>query len=76
MYPSRVFDHPNPINFQCPICKTKADCPVVLVPIPGTEKDGIVECEQMHAECFRVVSDMLNQPSILPPNAEVQGAGT
>jgi hypothetical protein len=64
MLPSRVFDHPNPINFLCPICKTKADRPVVLVALPGTESGNIVEAEQVHAECFRLVSDMISAPPI------------
>lgn len=76
MYPSRIFDHPNPVNFLCPICKTKADCPVVLVPIPGTENDGIAECNQIHAECFRVVSSMLCQPSVSEANLERLPGGT
>ena len=70
MYPSRIFEHPYPVNFLCPICKTKADCPVVLVEIPGTEEDGIVECSQVHAECFRVVNGMRSQPSVTEANPE------
>jgi hypothetical protein len=23
---SRVFDHPNMINFECPVCRTSCDC--------------------------------------------------
>ena len=48
----RQFEHPNMINFKCPICHTKTDAPVVLVGIPGTEDDGIIEAEQVHSECY------------------------
>jgi hypothetical protein len=51
----RIFPHPNPVNFMCPVCQTNADRPVILLPIPGTEKDGNVECKQVHAECWRLV---------------------
>ena len=54
----RKFKHPNLINFSCPICGTNTDAPVVLVPIEGTEKDGIVECNQVHADCYKVVMRM------------------
>lgn len=55
---SRVFDHPNMKNFKCPICKTSADQPVVLVPIPGTERGGIAEAEQVHDECMKLFNKM------------------
>ena len=48
----RQFEHPNMVNFECPICHTKTDAPVVLVGIPGTEDDGIMEAEQVHSECY------------------------
>lgn len=51
----RSFDHPNMVGFLCPICETRADRPVVLVPIPGTECDGIVEAKQVHVDCYRRV---------------------
>ena len=58
-YPSRVFEHPNIIHgFECPICRTGADAPVVLVGIPGTEDDGIVECKQVHQQCYDLVMEM------------------
>jgi hypothetical protein len=55
---SRVFDHPNMTNFECPVCRTSKDAPVVLVPIPGTEDDGICEAKQIHKECFDLVLKM------------------
>ena len=48
----RVFDHPNLAGFLCPICKTVADKPVVLVKKAGTGKDGIMEAEQIHLDCL------------------------
>ena len=54
----RVFDHPNMVNFTCPVCNTRADRPVVLVPIPGTEDNGITECKQVHHACYEVVKAM------------------
>jgi hypothetical protein len=54
----RQFEHPNMNGFLCPICKTAADAPVVLVGIPGTEEDGIIECDQVHSECYKVYAKM------------------
>ena len=55
----RVFEHPNmSTGFECPICHTSADAPVVLVGIPGTEADGIMEAKQVHKECFDLVLRM------------------
>ena len=58
--PSRIFEHPNPINFKCPVCRSRADAPVVLVPIYGTEEGNIVECQQVHAECYALHHKMNN----------------
>lgn len=54
----RAWQHPNMDGFTCPICKTDTDAPVVLVGIPGTEQDGIMEAEQIHAECYQVYAKM------------------
>lgn len=54
----RQFEHPSMDNFCCPICKTNKDAPVVLVGIPGTEEDNIIECNQVHAECYKVYAKM------------------
>ncbi len=51
-YPSRIFQGFNPAGPACPVCGTKADLETVLVPIPGTEKEHLVECRQVHVECF------------------------
>ena len=55
----RPFDHPNfECGFTCPVCKSSADRPVVLVGIPGTECDGNIEAKQVHAECWLLVQRM------------------
>jgi len=55
----RQFKHPNTTGgWICPICKTSSDYPIVLVGIPGTEDDNIMEAEQIHTECYRVFAKM------------------
>ena len=55
-FPSRIFEHPNMHGgFQCPVCKSGADAPVVLAGIPGTEHDGIMQAKQVHAKCWEVI---------------------
>jgi len=57
-----VFEHPNMSNgFVCPVCKTSADKPVVLVPIPDTEQDGICEAKQVHKKCYDLVIEMSSE---------------
>lgn len=49
----RIFDHPNMHgDWVCPVCKTKADKPVVLVGKDGTEMDNIMEVVQTHVDCL------------------------
>ena len=55
----REFEHPNMHGgFCCPVCKTNADYPVVLVGIPGTEEDGIMEARQVHSDCCKLIAKM------------------
>lgn len=42
-------------NAICPVCKTNEDCETVLVPIPGTEKGGIMEARQVHKKCYDLI---------------------
>lgn len=57
---SRIFPHPNLSNgWACPVCRTSADAPVMLVPVHGTEIDGIMEAKQVHADCVEVVQRMM-----------------
>lgn len=49
----RVFPHPNlGHGWICPICRTAADQPVVLIPKSEPDEHGICEAEQVHAECW------------------------
>ena len=67
----RVFDHFSPaFGALCPVCKTAADRPTVLVPIPGTEDNGICQARQVHKQCFDLVAEM---EAIPPSNALAQG---
>ena len=55
----RTFEHFNASNNDvCPICHSAKDCETVLVPIPGTEKDGIVEAKQVHKKCYDLFIEM------------------
>jgi len=54
----KQFKHPNMTNFNCQICGTSADQPVVLIGIPGTENDGLIECRQVHSECYKLYCKM------------------
>ena len=54
----REFQRPNwtddikTANHHCPICMTRDEKPVVLMPIKGTENDGNVEARQVHIDCL------------------------
>ena len=54
----RTFEHPNMEGFECPICHSSKDAPVVLVGIPGTEDGNIMQAAQVHAECYVVYCKM------------------
>ena len=55
----RVFEHFNAsFGSICPICGTSADRPTILVPIQGTEEDGICEAQQVHKQCYELVKEM------------------
>ena len=70
-YPSRVFEHPNMTDFECPVCHTSKDAPVVLVPIPGTEHDNIVQCKQVHQKCYDLLVEMQSEEVIKPTPEEL-----
>jgi hypothetical protein len=48
----KIFDHPNLDGFVCPICLGSEDAPVVLIPIEGTQKEGIMKAQQYHVGCI------------------------
>ncbi len=54
----REFEHPNLNNFECPVCKSSKDLPVVLVPIPKTKYGNLFEAKQVHTECYRLFCKM------------------
>lgn len=55
----RTFEHFNAsTGAVCPVCKTAKDTETVLVPIPGTEDDGIMEARQIHKKCYDLVIEM------------------
>lgn len=46
----RTFEH-FPNNVICPICRTNDDAETILIPIDGTNKDGISEAKPVHLWC-------------------------
>lgn len=56
------FPHPNLHGFECPVCKTAKDLPVVLVEISGTRRDSIAEAQQVHSDCYRLLCKMNDIP--------------
>ncbi len=55
----RVFSSFNSENGEiCPVCKTSTDRETHLVPVPGTESNGNVECKQVHVKCYDLVVEM------------------
>lgn len=56
-----IFPKPNMAGFRCPVCLTKAMQPVILVAIPGTERDRMIEAKQVHKECYDLVERMVDK---------------
>jgi hypothetical protein len=54
----RVFAEFNPSGPPCPVCRSRAQRPTVLLPVPGTERGGIAEARQVHQECYELVVRM------------------
>lgn len=55
----KKFDKPNTTHgFECPICHSGKEEPVVLVPIPGTQDGNICQAAQVHAECYALFAKM------------------
>lgn len=46
------FKHGNWTNNICPICKTKDDGEVVLIPIVGTQEGHNAQAVQVHVQCI------------------------
>jgi hypothetical protein len=51
----KIFGHPNPSNFKCPICGTSEDKPVTLIGIKGTERQNIMQATQYHVDCLDLI---------------------
>jgi hypothetical protein len=66
----RTFKHFNQSGAPCPICGTVDDKPPVLVPIYGTEDDGICEALQIHLDCINLTAYRENGRIILGMAAE------
>lgn len=48
-----IFEKPNTTNnWKCPICNKNTENKVVLIGIDGTERDKIIEAEQVHFNCL------------------------
>ena len=63
MKPARFFDQ-FPKDIPCLICGTNVNKTCILVPIDGTDEDGICEAQPIHVAClkdfcggFRLVDD-------------------
>lgn len=55
----RTFEGFNASNGDvCPVCKTAKNTETVLVGIPGTEDDGIMQAKQVHKKCYDLVVEM------------------
>ena len=60
----------------CPVCKTNANVETVLVPVPGTEHDGICEAKQVHKKCWDLIVEMKSvKDGFTVPNIAPDGRG-
>jgi len=54
----RTFEHfPQDGKTRCPLCGTDADRPCLLLPIDGTDRDGLCECAPTHVDCLQGSAD-------------------
>ena len=56
----KIFEHPNLIDFKCPICGTNDDKPITLVSIAGTEDHNKHEAKQVHVDCIELTMTILD----------------
>ena len=49
----QIFENFNKIG-NCPICKTNKSGQTILIPIDGSEHEGIIEGVQVHLECLNL----------------------
>ena len=50
----RTFDH-FPKDSICKLCGTNDDKECILVPVQGTEEDGICEAIPVHIDCVKLI---------------------
>jgi RNA polymerase subunit RPABC4/transcription elongation factor Spt4 len=51
----KTFKHMNTTGPEvCPVCKTKEDKQVTLVPIYGTQEGNIAQAIQIHVDCINL----------------------
>lgn len=61
-----IIQHPNfPDTQSCPICGTKDDKPVVLIPILGTGQRFTFEAHQYHTDCIDLVESRVHGGMII-----------
>lgn len=61
----KIFPHFNKKGPKCPVCGKNTDLPCTLVPILGTEEDGICQADVVHIDCLNLVVDKTNENSII-----------
>jgi len=55
----RVFKEFNGNNgCVCPVCRTAKNTETILVPVSGTERDGVMEARQVHKKCYDLFIEM------------------
>lgn len=71
----KIFEHPNMIDFMCPICGKSDDKPIILVGIDGTEDGNIIEAIQVHVDCLdlRIIREQHLMYQILRPTDIMMG---
>lgn len=45
-----------PTISECPLCLTNEDKECCLIPIDGTDNDGICKAQPMHVECVQKIN--------------------
>lgn len=54
----RIFPEMNTSGKEvCPVCNTKENKPVTLLPVVGTQEGNLAQAIQVHVECLKPVYD-------------------
>jgi len=59
----KIFPHFNTAS-DCPLCGKNTDSPSTRIPDHSTEKDGNVECQQVHIACLDLATAK-NDPEVV-----------